>query len=218
MKRLFFLNCALLVFLTDTVSQTEVFTSFNSTHAGRNISVTASGTIKKTHEIGGGVRFNINQLSHPDDQNKVFFKRLYATEPIHFFGLEAFYHRFIFKKWKTIHPFLFYDVQVTYSTTRNRSLLPHPHSRYLDGTILYKEHLNNFGPFTWLEQNIGFGFKLKLFSNVYLQQKLGFGTSFIMGYEKKLLGKYFNWFDWDFGYLISIGMGYRFGQVKNKRS
>jgi hypothetical protein len=81
-----------------------------------------------------------------------------------------------------------------------------------EGEVLYIERIEIFGPYTWVEQNIGIGYKVNLKGNWYLQQKIGFGTSFILGYEKKLLVKYFDWFSWEFGYLVSFGIGYRFNK------
>ena len=84
-----------------------------------------------------------------------------------------------------------------------------PHGRDSDGGQLYKEYIEIFGPYTWVEQNIGIGYKANFKGNWYIQHKIGFGTSFILGYEKKLLNKYFDWFTWEFGYLINVGLGYR---------
>jgi len=205
----------MLAHVASAVAQTDVFTSFNATHAGRNISVSASKLIKGKHEIGGGLRFNLNRLAHTDDQNNVYKKRLYATNFFQHLGLGFFYHRRVFRKWKKIEPLVFYDMQVTYAPTRNRMLLPFSYD--VNGDVLYKEYIEFFGPFTWLEQNIGIGFKANLFSNFFIQQKVGFGTTFIMGFEKKLLSKYFNWFAWEFGALINVGIGYRFAKKKKEK-
>ena len=209
MKRILLIINIVFLFIVDGQTQIDIFTAFNSTFTGRSLSVSISKNHNK-HEFGGGIRFNINRLSHPDDQNNTFKKRLYATKPMHYFGLKSFYYYHILKTWKHINPFIFYDLQLTYSTSRNRMFLPFSYDT--NGDVLYKEYIEFYGPFTWLEQNVGIGFKANLFSSWYIKQKIGFGTSFIMGYEKKLLGKYFNWFDWDFCYLINVGIGYRFGK------
>ena len=77
MKKLLLIFPILFGFLVNAISQTDIFAIFNSTYSGRNISINASKFIKGKHEIGGGIRFNINQLAHPDDQNKSYMKRLY---------------------------------------------------------------------------------------------------------------------------------------------
>lgn len=206
MKYLLF---TLLLFIAMTINaQTELSSAFNSTHSGRNVTFVISKTYNARHELGGGIRFNINKLEMSDDQNKVYMKRLYATRFYHHLGIEGFYHYHIFRNWEHVKPFLFYDVQATYSTSRKRDFLPHSYD--YNGDILYKEHVNRFGPFTWIEQNVGFGFKADLPGRFFITQKIGAGTSFILGKEKRLLSKYFDWFEWEFGGLINVGIGYRF--------
>lgn len=204
--------CFLLLFtfllVTNSYAQSDLFLKFNSTHSGRNLSLSYSKFILDKNEFGIGLRYNINSIAHPDDQNNTYKKRLYATKPFQYLGAELFYNRYVLKSFSFIDPFVFYNLQLSYSTTRNRMLLPH--SRDSDGGQLYKEYIEFFGPYTWVEQNIGIGYKANLMGNWYIQHKIGFGTSFILGYEKKLLNKYFDWFTWEFGYLISVGVGYRF--------
>ena len=195
-----------------TKSQTNFQTNFNSTFSGRNICLTSSKELKNKFEIGGGFRFNLfyinGKLAHPDDQFNTYKKRLFMTKPIHYFGVSGFVNRQIFSNWKTIKPYIFYDLQATYSGTRNRFFLPFETAT--DGTVLYKEHIQFRGPFTWIEQNIGIGFKANLFDNLYFNQRVGFGSAFILGYEKQLLDKYFNWFAWNFSTLFTVGLEYRF--------
>ncbi|SHF51914.1 hypothetical protein SAMN05444274_10634 [Mariniphaga anaerophila] len=53
-------------------AQTELSSSFNSTHSGRNVTFAFSKTYNARHELGGGIRFNINKPEMSDDQNKVY--------------------------------------------------------------------------------------------------------------------------------------------------
>jgi len=207
-NKLLFLMIVALLLCNCAIAQSDLFLNFNSTHSGRNLSLAWSKHFHEKNEFGLGLRYNINKLAHPDDQNNVFKKRLYATKPYHYIGAEIFYNRKILKIFSKVETFAFYNAQVSYSTTRNRDLLPYAISE--EGEVYYKEIIGFYGPYTWLEQNVGFGYKVPLVGHWYLQHKMGFGTSFIMGYEKKLLEKYFDWFYWEFGYLINIGVGYRF--------
>lgn len=199
---------------TITNGQNQLSIGFNSTMAGRSATLTFSRTINNKNEFGGGLRYNINKLAHVDDQNKSYYKRLYATKPLHYIGIVGYYHYQVFQKLKYIKPFLFYDLQATYSTTRNRMLLPYSYD--INGDVLYKEYIEYFGPFTWVEQNLGIGFKVDIINNWYLYQKYGAGMSFILGYDKKRLDKYFDWFAWEFGALVNVGIGYRIEPKKNK--
>ena len=183
-------------FISQAMAQTDIVGAYNSTHSGRNASLTLSKFLTQKHEIGGGVRINFNRHTLPDDQQHIFKKRLFTTKPLHHFGVHGFYHRHIFPQLKNVKPFLFYDTQLTFSTLRiiSRS----------DGDIDF------LGPFTWLEQNIGVGFKAEIASNWFIQQKIGYGTSFIMGYEDRLITINHEWFNLEFGYLLNVGIGYRF--------
>lgn len=191
-------------------AQMELTSSFNSTGSGRNIAFALSNTFNNRHELGGGLRFNLSKLEMSDDQNNLYKKRLYASNFMQHLGIVSFYHFHIFRDWEHVKPFLFYDLQATYSTTRNRDFLPYMYD--INGDVLYKEHVNRFGPFIWIEQNVGFGFKADLPVQFFITQKIGYGMMFILGKEEKLLSKYFDWFAWEFGGLINVGIGYRFKQ------
>ncbi|MDL2326485.1 hypothetical protein LJC67_05375 [Bacteroidales bacterium OttesenSCG-928-A14] len=75
-----------------------------------------------------------------------------------------------------------------------------------------------FGPFTWIEQNIGIGFTVDIWDNIFLSQRLDVGVFFILDKD------YFNEdkpyllakprFSWEFGYLLSVEIGYRFEKKK----
>ena len=203
-----FIVLLLNIFTNIAFCQDEIAVSFNSTYAGRNISLDIANT-KSKNEFGVGIRVNINKLAHNDDQNKSYYKRLYATELYHFGGLHFFYNRMVFTDLKNISPFLFYDMQATFSTTRNRMFLPYGYDT--DGAALYKEVIEIFGPYGWIEQTVGIGIKTKIFNNFYLNQKIGFGTCILLGYDKKRLDRYYNWFGWEFGAILNIGLIYKFG-------
>jgi len=206
----------ILTFLVLTInsfvfSQNSLRISYNSTMSGRNISTNYS-IPKGDNNFTLGMRFNINRLHHVDDQFKTFVKRLYATKPIHYFGINFSYERKILKKWDLINPFLFYDLQFTYSTTRNRSFLPYSFDT-TENITLYKEHINYFGPFYWLENTIGFGLNIDVTKKLYINQKIGFGRTLVLGYDEKLLNKLnktFNWFSSEFGGILSLSLGYKF--------
>lgn len=197
----------LFVFLANTTfAQTDIISAFNSTHSGRSIVLLGSKTINGKHEIGIGLRYNINKIAHNDDQNNVFLKRQYATNFLQHWGIESFYHYYLFDKLNAVKPFLFYDLQLSYSETRNRMFLPAMEHEEL-GT-LYKEVIEFFGPFTWVEQCVGMGFKAEITEQFLLYQKMGFGTTFILGKDEKRPGTY-DKFEWEFAGLIQTGLVYR---------
>lgn len=192
MKKLLILIQCLIISLS-LFSQNEISASFNSTHSGKNIVASYSKYLNSKNEIGGGVRFNINSYILPDDQNNIYYKRLFATEPLHYFGIQGFYHRHVFQNLQHIKPFVFYDAQATYSTTINK----------------FTGEIQHFGPYWWIEQCIGLGFKVDVANSFFITQKIGVGYSLIVGsYEnspsmlKNVTG--------EFGFLLNAGVGYRF--------
>ena len=200
------LTGTLLIITISSFSQLSLSTAFNKTFSGRNITFIV-GITKKKSEIGLGLRFNINKLAHNDDQFNVYKDRLYVY-PDHSWqhlGLN-FYHHFIFyKKGGCVLPFVFYDVQLAYAATRNRSYLPYSYNA--SGKTLYMYHLDSFGPFGWIEPTVGAGMTVNFSDNFFLRQKAGFGVSLITGIETNVK---LNPIDWSFCTLIHIGVGYRF--------
>lgn len=194
------------------VCQNVISLSYNGTGSGRNFILDYSRLIKSNFEFGAGIRINKNRITQPDDENNVFYKRLYATNAWQHFGIHGFFHWYFLTKLPHIQPFLFYDIQMTKSTTRTSMYLPTGYSSTGETVYIYK--VEYFGPFIWIDQNIGLGFKVKIFNSLYLFEKLGVGVSFILGYDYQLPITY-DKFEWDFEYLLSTGILYHF--AKNKK-
>jgi hypothetical protein len=183
----------LFVFIqTVTFAQTELTTAFNTTASGRNVSLTWSKTNNK-HELGAGFRYNIGMIAMSDDQGNLYYKRLYPSTFEQHFGLQTFYNYHILKNWEHLNPFLFFDLQGTFSTSRN--------------TYPGQSEARRYGPFTWLEQYIGFGYKVDLPKNFFITQKIGAGGMLIFGSDKTLLKEKAAW---EFGGILNVGIGYRF--------
>jgi hypothetical protein len=203
--------------LQSATAQTRVYPVFNSVISGRSINLLASTQIKNRHEFGGGLRININKYAHNDDQYNIFKKRMYATKFLHYFGLEGFYHIHFLQTLPHIGLFAFYDIQVCYSTTGNR--MPQFEVDPITGECKHDEYFRHFGPFTWIEQNIGIGFTIDIWKNIFITQRLGVGVNFILGKDKPFseTKDYYlvkNPFEFEFGYLLSVGIGYRFESKK----
>ena len=196
-------------FLQNAMAQIRVSPVFNSIGSGRSINLLASGQVKNRHEFGGGLRININKHAHNDDQHNIFKKRMYATKPLHYFGIEGFYHIHLLQKLQHIDFFSFYDIQLVYSTTGNRF-------------ESFQPIMDHYGPFTWIEQNIGIGFTVDIWKNFFLTQRLGGGVRFILGEDAPPSEEKPYWlvkfpFEWEFGYVLSVGIGYRFNPKKKSK-
>jgi len=197
---------AMLCITKHVIAQYDIISTFNSTHSGRSITLIFAKTYIEKNEFGLGLRYNINKLAHNDDQNNIFLKRQYSTSFVQHWGFESYYHRYFFKKLDCIKPYLFYDMQLSYSKTRNRMFLPALYDEELG--LLYREVIEFFGPFTWLEQCIGIGIKARLNSNFLIYQKIGFGTAFIFGKDNRQIVT-LDGFNWEFAGLIQAGLVYR---------
>jgi hypothetical protein len=173
--------------------QTDFTISYNSIPSAiPNLVVTASTFASPKNEFGGGLRFHFASYELPDDQNKLFYKRLFAAEPYQEVGITGFYHRYIFSELQSIKPFAFYDVQLAYAAQRINGF----------GGSEYRVT----GPYTWMDNSLGLGFKANIYGHWYLQQKLGFATTLIFGESDNFAISDFNYV---FGYFFQAGICYR---------
>ena len=164
-------------------AQNALVFNYNTNQSGRNTSFVFSKTLNNKHEFGGGIRYNINSIMQPDDQSNIFRKRLFATKPYQHFGVHGFYSLSVFQKLTCVKPFVFYDIQAAYSTTRSSLYIPVAITN--DGMVLYKNSIPFFGPYTWLEQYIGCGFKAIINKSFFITQKTGLGALLILGKESR---------------------------------
>ncbi len=187
--------------------------NYNSTGAGRNI--TLNYTKKISHNAFTiGLGYNINSIKQPDDQSNIYYKRLYAIKPLYHLNFNLSYQHDILYNLKNIIPFVFYDLQIKYSTTRSSMYLPYAYdSTYLntsnpDDGILYKKFIAYFGPYTWIENSLGIGFNVDITDRFYLQQRFGVGIYFIYRYGsgKDVVAKQKT--EWEFMGLLNIGIVY----------
>jgi hypothetical protein len=205
----------LLLLLSASISAQALLFEVNSTGAGRNVGVQWEKSWSK-NTFGVGVGCNINKIAHSDDQFNLYRKRLYATKAVHFINLHLTYDRAILPSLPShIKPFLFFDVQAKYSGTRNRFFLPYSYDSTAtwlkpeDG-IRYKEYINFYGPFLWVEPNVGIGFRAMLSQRFYLKQQVGVGVLLTFGSDDQITYRQFTPFDWEFAGLIQVGLGWKF--------
>lgn len=204
----------LIVFGNYCYSQ-NISINYNSTGAGINSTLTFSKQFDK-NEVGIGIGININSLTQPDDQNNLFYKRLFANKPIHYLNLNLYYQRFIFTNLKYIKPFVFYDFQYKYSTTRSSMYNGYKIDTSINGTIdeqiVYIKQVATFGPFHWLENYIGVGFKVKISDKWFLQQKIGVGGFFLIDGKQnnKWVVANKTGITWEFGRFFNFSLGHEF--------
>lgn len=213
----------LILFICNLTSFSQnIGIDFNSTGAGRNITATFLKDISH-NTISIGIGYNINSIKQPDDQSNIFYKRLYATTPAQHLNFNLSYQHDIFYNLKNIKPFVFNDLQIKYSTTRSSMYIPYDYdTTYLNTSkpedgILYKKQIAYFGPYAWIENSIGIGFKVDITDRFYLQQRFGAGIHLIYGYgsgnDIALKPKT----EWEFIGLLNIGIVYRLKKKSPKQ-
>jgi hypothetical protein len=87
--RLFFLTFISLVSLHSTAQ--NIAFNFYSTGTGQNLTINYAFEFEKS-ELVIGIGYTINKIALPDDQQNVFYKRQYATEPLQHLNLNIYYH------------------------------------------------------------------------------------------------------------------------------
>ena len=207
MKRFFSL---FFVLITLQVYSQNLSLTLYSTGAGKNLTMNYS-IQKKSMEFGIGLGCNINPLKQPDNQSNIYYKRLYATKPLHFLNFNLFYNQYVFDKFNQFKPFVFYDFQLKYSTTRSSVGVT------LDTLIIgetpedlwfsTKENIEYFGPFLWVENSLGIGMRMDVTDHFFISQKLGIGIHLIIGDEPRLFKDYNAW---EFHDFYAFALGYRF--------
>ena len=188
--KLIFLIFGLFIFVAG-FGQNNFNGSFNSTATGRNVSFSVS-KIKNNAELGIGIRYNMGMLAMPDNQNHIFYKRLYPSNFNQHWGVKTFFNYSVLTNWEHIAPFVFCAIDVSYSATRN---------------VISNTTTHRHGPFTWVEPYLGLGCKVNLPKNFYLEQKIGGGGMLILGKDDILMK---NKPAWEFGGILSAGIGYHF--------
>jgi hypothetical protein len=186
--------------------------SFNTSTLREGVIVGYSRTIHQNHEIEVGLRIHINRLAMPDDQESIYYRRMYASNFAQHFGAQLGYNWYFLPCLNHLKPFVFYELQAAYSTTRN-----HGYGWTYNGNdgnyIPIEEYTESFGPFLWLQNTIGVGFKVEIWKSFYLFEKIGFNATQIIGNDEKLMPDPFQKFPWlvnEFGYMVMAGVGYRF--------
>lgn len=188
MKKYLFI-ILIIVFSANMYAQ-NIDLNYYSTGAGKNITATFSKDFDRS-EFGIGLGCNIGRIKQTDDQDNIFYKRLFPTKPIHYLNFNAYYDYNFKSKWDCFKPLLFFDFQLKYSTTRTSMYDIYDYDPTIPGDspedyILYDNVVEYFGPFFWAENSIGLGFKVDITEKIFLKQRMGLGIHFIIGEDNRL--------------------------------
>ena len=212
LKKVIIIICSCILVGYCSFAQNAVKINLNTSTLRESVIIGYSRTFNQVHEIEVGLRIHINSLIMPDDQESIYYRRMYASNFAQHFGLQLGYNWYFLPRLEHLQPFVFYELQAAYSTTRN-----HGYGwtyNLNDGTFIpLEEYLVCFGPFLWLQNTIGVGFKVDIWKSWYLYEKIGFNATEIIGNDEKLVPDPFQLFPWfvnEFGYMMMAGIGYRF--------
>ena len=203
------ISILLLIVSINSYSQYDIVSSFNSVHIGRNINLGINRNISN-YSVSIALKYQINSYV-TDDQNEVFKKRFFAVNFLEHFGLNLGFQYNINLKQSAITPFIFYNMQLTKSHTRNTGYLKYDIDT-ITNTILYRKYLEFWGPTIALENYLGIGYKININKHMYLSNKIGYGIISYFNVDKMLYGDGGNW---ELGYMINIGIGYRIIKKKS---
>lgn len=184
----FFIVGFLLVSLL-SYAQESIFGNYNSSMAGHSLNFGYAHHFGNS-QIGGGLKYNLNNNTV---NSSIYYKNLDPNGLGQTFGAQLFYNYYIFKQLKYIEPFITLDIQYAYSET----------STYLDAA----QGATRFGPFHWIENVIGVGFRVPIIDDLYVISKAGFGGMFILGKDEELLKQKAAW---EFGGSLQFGIAYMF--------
>lgn len=193
------LSCGI---LTISAFSQSIALDYFSTGTGNNITASYAFNLKNM-AIGAGIGYHINSVAHPDDQSNIFFKRFYATEPMHHLNLNVYCHRYILPGLKHINPYLFLDFQGKHGPAKNNEQPTSSGIRHYHG------------PYYWIDNALGFGFDVSIAGNWYLRQKAGLGGHVILqsGQEAERVTQsaLYHRATWEFTGLLNIGIMYTIG-------
>lgn len=82
----------------------------------------------------------------------------------------------------------------------------------IDEQVVYLKQVAVFGPFHWIENYAGIGFKINITAKWFLQQKLGLGGYFLIDGKKNNKWVVVNkaGVNWEFGGFFNSSLGYKF--------
>ena len=189
--------------ITKLFAQDEITLAYNSVHIGRNVSLAYYRNIKQ-HAIIAGIKYQINSLIQ-DNQNEIFKKRFYATDFYEHWGFVVGY-RYTLKRINFVKPFIFYEMQLTNSHTRNEFVFPVGVDQ--NGIVYYTKDIVYQGPTFALDNYVGFGLNIPIFGFLSITQKIGFGGVFYFKTDPSYV--LVNNRSQEFGYILSLGFSYNF--------
>tara|TARA_R110002049_G_scaffold26035_8_gene91134 strand:- start:1539 stop:2225 length:687 start_codon:yes stop_codon:yes gene_type:complete len=202
----------LFFFTSITLYSQSIIGGFNSTVAGRSLSVDYSLEGTKI-DIGLGLGVNINRYTPGYSINEFYYKKLLAENISDYFAIKGYIHQTIIKN-NSLKLYGFYDIQIRRSGAKSQLFLGIVYDSTLiiskpEEGVLYQETEVSYGPYFWIENTVGLGIDINLSNKLYFRQKVGLGYTTIIGKDKGNNRVNHTGYTGLFGYLINFGIGYR---------
>lgn len=185
------------------MAQIDIVGSYNDVHIGRNVNFSIVKN-HSDHSIELGIKYHINK-NVIDNQNEIHRKRFYAINFKEHLGLSIGYRYNFNLSNSSVKPFVFYDFQFTNSTVRIKGYSPY--NILEDNTVIYTEYIDFLAPTIALEQNIGIGYTVPAYCNLYFIHKIGIGLSSFINVDDRVIDNGDGF--WEFSHIISFGIGYQ---------
>ncbi|MES2566906.1 MAG: hypothetical protein V4565_08565 [Bacteroidota bacterium] len=191
---------------TNRKNNNEIDVNYNWSHIGRSLNLNYNHYFGR-HAIAIGIRQHYNNGAITDNQNYVYKNRGYATNFRESIGLNIGYKFDLLKKHKYLMPYIFFQSQISNISFKRI----HENPEIWDNTLIIQRYTETSKPLFVTENYVGFGLKVRLYNNLFLNQSIGVGIATFAGENTKgmLFNKPIN-FNIEFSHSIKIGLIYQF--------
>lgn len=171
----------------------QVDASYYNLHTGHSLNLEMRRTFKN-HSLLLGLSCHLNHyIQH---SSYAYLKQFYATTPFNRFGLTAGYEFKLKEINPYVHPYIFYNAQLTQMPTLHRYNL----TDSLGATYVSEAKISK--PITGIVNTVGFGLRIKLREKLYLNQSVGGGVFLYKHTDRNYQG-------WELSYQWRMGLTYK---------
>lgn len=188
-------------------SQIEIKGGYNLNFTSFNTTVGIKQNLQK-NSFEYGLKVIIPTRLTYDNENLYFKHRFFPKNVKERLGFNFTYFYNINLPNSNMNPFLYYNFQYTFSSTRSEMYYKDgdPVELPYDTIQPYKLVVEKYGPFHVFENNFGIGMSTQIYKKVYLYYKLGAGAAYIIGDDPNIRDKK----RLKFSSMFSASLSYKF--------
>lgn len=194
---------------TDTIARKfkkEIDCNYNWSHIGRNLSINYNQYIGR-HAITIGVKQHYNNGAITDNQHYLYKNRGHANNFIESIGINIGYKFDLFKSHEYLMPYVFFQSQLSNIRFKQEYERFETNS---SNSIYYKTITEISEPLFVTENYVGFGLKVRLYKNLFLNQSIGGGIATFKTSEKYYQNGKLRNYNLEGCLSIKIGLIYQF--------